>query len=258
MAAVDDHLGDGRISIGQFAALTWLSPKALRIYHEQGILVPAFVDPDTGYRSYAPNQVAVAERIGLLRRAGIGLDDIAAFLTWPTVEQVEAWIAALDAEVTERRRLLETVADRTRAAIDDGGAVTSTDRPTTQEPDMTDETSPALVRALPVLASTDIEETLRFYVERLGFTTVAAYPDHGITDRDGVQIHFWLTDDAEIPKQTGCRVDVRGIEALHAELDAAGVVHPNGPLRDQPWGLREFSVLDGDGNLITFAERPAP
>jgi DNA-binding transcriptional MerR regulator/catechol 2,3-dioxygenase-like lactoylglutathione lyase family enzyme len=254
MAGVD--IAEERISIGQFAALTWLSAKALRIYHEQGILVPASVDPATGYRSYAADQIVVAERISLLRRAGIPLADIATFLQRPSVDRVESWIADLDAEVAERRQLLDHVAHLTRAAID-GDLPAPDDRPITQEPDMTDETSPALLRAMPMLASIDIDATLRFYADRLGFTTIASYPDHGVTDRDGIQIHLWLTDDAEIPKQTSCRVDVRGIDALHDEMAASGVVHPNGPLRDQPWGLREFSILDGDGNLITFAERAA-
>jgi hypothetical protein len=36
-------------------------------------------------------------------------------------------------------------------------------------------------------------------------------------------------------------------------------VHPNAPLRDQPWGTREFAVLDPDNNLIALYERlPAP
>ncbi len=110
-------------------------------------------------------------------------------------------------------------------------------------------------RAIPVLASLDIGATQQFYGEKLGFATVARHPDYGIVERDGVQIHFWLTDDAAVPRATSCRVDVHGIDELHAEMRASGVVHPNGPLTDQPWGLREFAVLDGDGNMIKFAQR---
>lgn len=36
---------------------------------------------------------------------------------------------------------------------------------------------------------------------------------------------------------------------------ALGAVHPNGPLTDQPWGSREFAILDPDHNLITLYER---
>jgi hypothetical protein len=37
---------------GEFGAATRLSPKALRLYAEQGLLVPACTDPGTGYRRY--------------------------------------------------------------------------------------------------------------------------------------------------------------------------------------------------------------
>jgi catechol 2,3-dioxygenase-like lactoylglutathione lyase family enzyme len=111
-----------------------------------------------------------------------------------------------------------------------------------------------LGRAVPVLASLDIDATQRFYADKLGFAVVARYDDYGIVERDGVQIHFWLTDDAGVPKATSCRVDVDDVDQLHEEMEASGVVHPNGPLTDQPWGLREFAVLDGDGNMITFGQ----
>ena len=34
-------------------------------------------------------------------------------------------------------------------------------------------------------------------------------------------------------------------------------MHPNASLKEQPWGSREFSVIDHDGNLVTFFEPPA-
>lgn len=86
------------------------------------------------------------------------------------------------------------------------------------------------------------------------FVTVARYPDYGIVARDDVQIHFWLTDDTDIPKATSCRIDVVGVDQLYVEMSASGVVHPNGPLTEQPWGLREFAVLDDDGNMIKFGQ----
>lgn len=86
------------------------------------------------------------------------------------------------------------------------------------------------------------------------FVTVARYPDYGIVARDDVQIHFWLTDDTDIPKATSCRIDVAGVDQLYVEMSASGVVHPNGPLTEQPWGLREFAVLDDDGNMIKFGQ----
>lgn len=233
-------MNETRIPIGQFANLTWLSPKALRLYQAQGLLEPVEVDPGSGYRYYAPSQIPAARRIGQLRRAGISLAEIAAFLRAPTAHQIDAWLEDLEAEVIERRRLLDHIA----RTLDPS-----------EVPDMAvDPTSAALTRAVPVLASLDIEATLRFYSEKMGFVAVARYPDYGIVARDDVQIHFWLTDDADIPKATSCRIDVVGVDQLYEEMSAAGVVHPNGPLTEQPWGFREFAVLDDDGNMIKFGQ----
>lgn len=234
-------MDEALISIGQFAGLTWLSPKALRLYQSQGLLEPAEIDPSSGYRFYSPSQIPIARRIGLLRRAGVSLAEIAAFLEEPTKDQIEKWQRDLDVEVAERRQLLDHVA-RTL----DSTEVT----PMPADPSQT-----RLTRAVPVLASLDIEATQRFYAEKMGFTAVARYPDYGIVERDGVQIHFWLTDDADVPKATSCRIDVEGVDQLYGEMSASGVVHPNGPLTALPWGLREFAVLDGDGNMIKFGQR---
>lgn len=65
---------------------------------------------------------------------------------------------------------------------------------------------------------------------------------------------FWLWEDPQIPKATGCRINVDGIEELFKQYSSLGVIHPNGSLEKRPWGLREFSVLDVGGNLLTFAE----
>ena len=56
--------------IGMFSRASLLSIKALRSYHEQGILIPAVVDPQTGYRSYHPGQLSDASVLSRLR----GLD----------------------------------------------------------------------------------------------------------------------------------------------------------------------------------------
>ena len=107
--------------------------------------------------------------------------------------------------------------------------------------------------AIPKLASLDIQRSIAFF-EKLGFTKAAQYPDYGIVQRDGVQIHFWLCTDPAVPHTTGCRIHVSDIETLFASYSKLGVIHPNDPLSVKPWGLREFSILDMDGNLVTFAE----
>ncbi len=115
--------------------------------------------------------------------------------------------------------------------------------------------SSRLIAAIPKLASLDIERTLAFF-KKLGFKRGGSYPDYGIVVRDGVQIHFWLCQDARIPRETACRIAVEGIESLYMDLSPLGVIHPNGALEAKPWGVLEFSVLDPDGNLVTF-QQPA-
>lgn len=61
------------LSIGELAAASGLSPKALRLYDESGLLAPRRVDPFTGYRSYGADQVARARLIASLRGLGMGL-----------------------------------------------------------------------------------------------------------------------------------------------------------------------------------------
>jgi DNA-binding transcriptional MerR regulator len=65
---------DGGMTIGRFGRRTGLTPKALRHYDATGVLHPAAVDPDTGYRSYAPEQVAAGRLIRRLRDLDVPLD----------------------------------------------------------------------------------------------------------------------------------------------------------------------------------------
>ncbi|MFI0470275.1 MerR family DNA-binding transcriptional regulator [Saccharopolyspora sp. 5N102] len=61
------------LGIGDFAQLTGLSAKALRLYDKQGLLKPAAVDPWSNYRRYSAGQLEMAIRLKALRAADIGL-----------------------------------------------------------------------------------------------------------------------------------------------------------------------------------------
>jgi DNA-binding transcriptional MerR regulator len=65
------------MTIGEFAARTRLSPKALRLYDRLGLLTPARLEASSGYRLYGEDQVAVAQLVGLLRRLDMPLAVIA-------------------------------------------------------------------------------------------------------------------------------------------------------------------------------------
>ncbi|KFG02966.1 MerR family transcriptional regulator [Streptomyces sp. LBUM 1481] len=63
-------------SIGDMAGDSGLGVSALRFYDRAGVLVPAWVDPVSGYRWYAPGQLEEARLLARLRRAGMPLADI--------------------------------------------------------------------------------------------------------------------------------------------------------------------------------------
>ena len=63
-------------SIGEMARDSGLSVSALRFYDGAGVLIPAWVDPVSGYRWYSPEQLEEARLLARLRRAGMPLADI--------------------------------------------------------------------------------------------------------------------------------------------------------------------------------------
>lgn len=111
-----------------------------------------------------------------------------------------------------------------------------------------------IASAVPVLPAQDLDATLEFYRRVLRFKAEFRQPTYAAVSRDGVQIHFWLCPDRAMAEASGCRLNVVGINALYAECRSHGVIHPNGELAVRPWGLREFAIVDCNGNLICFAE----
>jgi serine/threonine protein phosphatase PrpC/DNA-binding transcriptional MerR regulator len=96
------------LTIGAFAALTRLSPKALRLYAELELLIPAHIDPDTGYRFYAPAQLEPARLVAWLRRLGMPLALIRTVGGLPPAEAAAAvarYWAQIETETAARRDL---------------------------------------------------------------------------------------------------------------------------------------------------------
>jgi DNA-binding transcriptional MerR regulator len=97
---------------GEFGAAARLSAKALRLYAEQGLLVPASVDPVTGYRCYAPDQLPRARLIARLRRLGLPLARIG-FLADLTPQaralELRGWLQAQRALLDDRAAVVEAV-----------------------------------------------------------------------------------------------------------------------------------------------------
>ncbi len=76
---------DVLLTIGEFSKMTYLSVKALRHYHDVGLLTPEVVDPATGYRRYATGQVGIAQAIRRFRDLGMPLDEVRQVVHAPDV-----------------------------------------------------------------------------------------------------------------------------------------------------------------------------
>jgi DNA-binding transcriptional MerR regulator len=104
------------VPIGEFAAASRLSLKALRLYDENGLLPPARVDPDSGYRYYRLQQLGEATTIRLLRRAGMPLVEIRAFLADPAPSRLDEYERTLLGELADRRLVLRYLRRRLKEA----------------------------------------------------------------------------------------------------------------------------------------------
>ena len=104
--------------IGRFSRLTGVGVKALRHYDEVGLLAPAAVDDETGYRFYSADQVDRAEAIRLLRRLDMPLEEIRSTLAAGDPATLRAalvshqrQIATRDAELRASRVRLQRLID---------------------------------------------------------------------------------------------------------------------------------------------------
>jgi catechol 2,3-dioxygenase-like lactoylglutathione lyase family enzyme len=113
--------------------------------------------------------------------------------------------------------------------------------------------------ARPILHVKDVETSLRFYVDRLGFTCPWRFDTDGVAqvDRQGCALILANTWPEKIGKATifislnvephSREATTAAVDALRAELEAKGV-----PVREGSWGYRLMVVADPDGNQLLF------
>ncbi len=101
------------LTIGRFARLCRLSVKALRRYADDGLLVPAAVDPSSGYRLYRREQVRDAAAVALLRSLDVPLAVVREVLAARGPGELERVLAAerarVEREVVRRRTALRSL-----------------------------------------------------------------------------------------------------------------------------------------------------
>ncbi|HJS94093.1 MAG TPA: MerR family transcriptional regulator [Solirubrobacteraceae bacterium] len=102
------------MSIGEFSRRSRLSAKALRLYDGLGLLPPARVDEDSGYRFYELGQLKQARLIAALRQLQVPLAEIKAIVALEPVQaadRVREFWAAADAGHASRRALAAYLID---------------------------------------------------------------------------------------------------------------------------------------------------
>ncbi len=111
-----------------------------------------------------------------------------------------------------------------------------------------------MTACIPVVPSLDVQASLRFYQNYLGFEDPFTWGEnpieYGGLSRDGLRLHFYLEPNAEIARNYAFRLEVDEVDLLYVACEAAGIVHPNGKLENKPWATREFTVLDPSGVAV--------
>lgn len=106
------------LKIGEFARLSQVSVKTLRHYDSLGILRPALVDPESGYRLYDIGQLVEVVRILALKDCGFALEEIARLLRVHDAQTLETLlhqrIAAQERLVVDEQARLQRMIARTR------------------------------------------------------------------------------------------------------------------------------------------------
>jgi DNA-binding transcriptional MerR regulator len=220
------------VTIGQFSKMTYLSVKALRHYHDVGLLEPTAVDASSGYRLYSTHQVATAQAIRRFRDLDMPLDRIRAVLAAPDVASRN------EAILVHLRDMQEQLA-RTQATVASLQALLADAEP-----------SPAVeLRSVPAVPALAIAEPVGFdecaawlggalaeLHQALGAAGIdptgpdgALYPDEFFEQGAGVVVAF-VPVDGSVPQARA----VRAVRASGREIpggDLAVMVHA-GPFDD--------------------------
>jgi catechol 2,3-dioxygenase-like lactoylglutathione lyase family enzyme len=129
-----------------------------------------------------------------------------------------------------------------------------------------------LTSAIPALPARNVQESVEFYRDRLGFEVYHHDGGFAVLGRDDAVLHLWESSDEGWRERTdwsepvcsgaesfiagtaSCRFQTEQVAELYPSCRDAGIVHPRAHLEDTDYGTTEFGVLDPDGNLVTFFE----
>jgi uncharacterized glyoxalase superfamily protein PhnB len=112
---------------------------------------------------------------------------------------------------------------------------------------------PTLERINPILAVHNVEVSIAYYMEKLGFTRCWGWeepPTFGGVSRDGIEIFF--CKDCQGAAGTWMSIWVDDVDALYEDLKSRGA-DIRQPPTNFPWGVREMNVSDPDGHHLRYS-----
>lgn len=113
--------------------------------------------------------------------------------------------------------------------------------------------------AIPVLPSRSLKDTLDFY-RRLGFEgEIMGRGSYAALTRGTLELHFFAHPELRpAESHAGCYLRVTDVESTYQAFSLAGLPRHGFPrqdaLEDKPWGMREFAIVDPDGNLVRVGQ----
>lgn len=252
------------LRIGELAAATGLTVRALHHYEEIGLLV-ASARSEAGHRRYSAEDVERLFRIRLLRRLGLSLEEVGRALDDPGWSMRAAMTHHL-AELEERLSALTRLRGRLQRLLADvsvpDGPVTDDLLDVLKEMTMVDTT---VQRRISILVYADLEAAAD-YLERV----FGLGPSQLARDDDGTIVHvevqagdgvIWLHRETDAfrlasPRTLGAAtattaVLVDDVDAHHGHAVQQGATILYEPV-DQPYGYREYSARDPEGGLWSF------
>ncbi len=118
-----------------------------------------------------------------------------------------------------------------------------------------------IVQINPVLPVGNMQESLDFYENKMGFKNVydstqyeSGEMNYAVMCRQNCCIHLQLFKDIRPDFQPQIRIEVKNIGPLFEEYRSKGLLDHQPTLRATPWGTREFAFYDPNNMAITFYE----
>jgi catechol 2,3-dioxygenase-like lactoylglutathione lyase family enzyme len=116
-------------------------------------------------------------------------------------------------------------------------------------------------RISPMLATADMEKTIAFFKDILGFTVTMQAPNYSIIERDHQSIHLQNAVKEEVMKlvrdHTEIYIEVSGIHALWRHVQTFKDRYHIRDLFDREYGMTEFHIVDPNSCLIFVGEPTA-